>query len=241
MKMKAMAGLALLVIGVSGTAHAQLQNGSFEMNTGNGQVGFNTSVTGWTVDPGGYTFLFAPGTADTSGANGQYGNLALWGPGNGVNNGLPATSPDGGYFIGADGAFQDLPIYQTLSGLTVGHTYNVSFYWAASQQEFFTGATQDGWTVSLGSDTQDTGSASIPSQGFSGWQSASFNYVATSTSEVLSFLAHGVPSGVPPFSLLDGVKLSDTTSVPEPTALVSLFAGVVGFGVFARRRTRAKK
>src|SRR5579875_1665329 len=35
-------------------------------------------VTGWTTN--GYNFVFTPGTADTSGAAGEFGNLALWGP-----------------------------------------------------------------------------------------------------------------------------------------------------------------
>src|SRR5271166_3825225 len=67
-------------------------NGRFEQNLGNGQVGVNTLLTGWSVPapPGSYTFLFAPSTADFTGANGEYGNLALWGPGKGVANGLPA-------------------------------------------------------------------------------------------------------------------------------------------------------
>jgi hypothetical protein len=240
-----MVGVAVLglAVSVSVAAHAQLVNGSFEMNGGNGQLGFNTSVTGWSVPApsGSYTFLFGPGTADTSGANGQYGGLALWGPNNGSANGLPATSPDGGYFIAQDSDFQTGALTQTVNNLTVGHTYDVSFDWAAAQQYGFDGANQSGWYVSLGGGpAQDTGLASIPNHGFSGWMTASFNYTATSTSEVLSFMAHGSPQ-VPPFALLDGVKMTDTSSVPEPTAVVSIFAGVMGFGVFARRRRRAVK
>ena len=145
---KKISGVALLalILSVPATVHADLvTNGSFETTTnGNGQLGVSTDATGWSINEGGYTFLFAPGTADTSGANGQYGNLTLWGPGNGTANGLPATSPDGGNFIAFDGAFQIQPIYQTVSGLIPGHTYDVSFEWAAAQQQGFDGRVTHG-------------------------------------------------------------------------------------------------
>jgi hypothetical protein len=95
--------------------------------------------------------------------------------------------------------------------------------------------------VSLGGGTpQETTVLNNVSHGFTGWQSQTFNYVATSSSEVLSFLAVGTPTGTPPFSLLDGVSMNDV-SVPEPTAIVAMFAGTIGLGVFARRRTRPAK
>lgn len=127
-------------------------NGSFETNGGNGQLGYNTSATGWSVPaPGGsYTFIFAPGTADGPGADGQFGNLQLWGPGNGSANGLTATSPNGGYYIAQDLAFQQGAISQTINGLTPGQKYDVSFWWAAAQQYTFDLATFDQWQVTLG-------------------------------------------------------------------------------------------
>lgn len=230
---------ALLLLALPVHAADLVTNGGFESNGGNGQLDFNTSATDWSVPspPGSYTFLYAPGTADTGGANGEYGNVALWGPGNGVPNGLPAASPAGGYFVGEDSGFQVGTIQQTINGLTVGDTYTLGFYWAAAQQEFFTGATQSGWQVSLGSDTQSTAFASIPSEGFSGWQYQTFNYTASSTSEVLSFLAIG-GSQNPPFALLDGVTLNATTSpVPEPATLSMLIGGLMsGLGVLRYKR-----
>ena len=57
----------------------------------------------------------------------------------------------------------------------------------------------------------NTASGSAPGS-FSGWMTESFKFTANSTSELLSFLAVGTPSGnVPPFALLDGVSL---TAVP---------------------------
>jgi hypothetical protein len=226
---------SLLVLAPLGKADI-VTNGGFESNGGNGQLGFNTFATDWSVPtpPGSYTFLFAPGTADTTGANGEYGGVAIWGPGNGVANGLPATSPAGGYYIAQDGAFQQGAISQTLNGLTTGASYEVSFWWAAAQQEGFTGSTFNQWQVSFGSQTQSTPVANIPSQGFSGWMRQSFTFTADNTSDVLSFLANGGPgAGLPPFALLDGVSVNP---VPEPVMIAPLAAMVIGLAFAGRKR-----
>src|ERR1700722_8743945 len=102
-------GSALVLLLISSPVYATqfVANGDFTMNGGNGQLGFNTNATDWTVPaiPDLYFFVFNPqsgttsGTsADNSGANGQFGNVKLWGPGTGSNNGL-TLSPDGGAFV----------------------------------------------------------------------------------------------------------------------------------------------
>ena len=241
MTKKAMATIVSIgmLIGMLRAAHANslVTNGGFELTTkGSGQMGFNTDATGWTTT--GYNFIFAPGTADTTGATGQYGGLTLWGPGTGSNNGLPKTSPTGGNFVAADGAFQTAPITQTINGLIIGKSYTVGFDWAAAQQSGFNGDTTDQWVVALGTETHSTSVVNNVSHAFSGWQHQNLNYVATSGSEVLSFLANGTPTGVPPFAVLDGVSLEQT---PEPTAMVALFAGMIGLMLFVRRRSHTKK
>jgi hypothetical protein len=233
--------LAFLTLATAAQASNLVVNGDFEITT-NGpdfQFDHNTVATGWTStnnNNDAYNFIFAPGDADTVGATGQFGNLQLWGPGNGSNNGLPATSPTGGNYVAADGAFQVGAISQTINGLTPGNSYTVNFWWAGAQQSGFTGATTEQWQVSLGGQTQSTAVLNNVSHGFTGWQSQSFTYTASSSSEVLSFLAVGTPNGVPPFVLLDGVSLNANSSVPEPGTLTLLFGGLMGgLGVIKSR------
>ena len=199
-------------------------------------------VSNWTT--GGYNFLFTPGTADSTGAANEFGGaLTLWGPNNttatgpmtGPANGLPAASPAGGNFIAADGAFNTDGINQTITGLSAHSTERVTFYWAGAQQQGFNGPTTEQWQVSLGNQVDTTAAVSNVNHGFTGWQQTTLTFVATSASEVLSFLAIGTPNGVPPFSLLDGVSI---TEVPEPTSMALLGAGLTVAGLVSRRRTR---
>jgi len=253
----AFSAIALSVFAFSTQAANLVSNGGFETTTGSstgGQLGYNVTATGWSVPsptsspPGSYAFLFTPsatpttsGTnADNGGVTGQYGNLQLWGPGNGSANGL-ILSPNGGNFIGADGPYQPGAISQTIAGLTVGATYNVSFYYAAAQQYNYTGSTGSDWTVGLGgSPTQTTALLSIGSKGFSGWHSDTLTFTATSASEVLSFLAGGNGgSSLPPFALLDGVSMTQVTT-PIPAALFFVAPALAGvFGFSRRKRTEA--
>jgi hypothetical protein len=237
-----MVALAWSAAGGAAQAGQLVTNGSFEtLTTGYGQLGNKTNATGWTTS--GYNFAFNATNA-TSGVPGSNGNLALWGTANGGVSPITA-SPDGGNFIGADGAYEVGAISQTITGLTAGQQYTVSFYWAAAQQSGFTGPTTDKWTVGLGSTaltsntqagSQTTNIISLASHDFSGWQYDTMTFTANASSDVLSFLATGTPSGVPPFALLDGVSM---TAVPEPSTTALLIVGllaVAGVRIAARRR-----
>jgi len=238
--LKAAAAASALMLLVSSAQASNLAlNGDFEqllvpgasMEFG-GRFPFQ-QVTNWTTD--GYNFVFAPGSADTTGGAGEYGTVSLWGPNNGSSNGLPATSPTGGNFLAMDGAYAVDAVSQTINGLIPGQKATVSFYWAGAQQKGYNSATTEQFQVSLGSETQFTPVLDNLDHGFTGWNKETLDFVPTSTSEVLSFLAIGTPNGVPPFSLLDGVSVS---VAPEPATLGLLLIGVGSFGAIRRRAKR---
>ena len=204
------------------------------------------TVSGWSTTDG-FNFVFVKGSA-SAGATSMFSTTASPAPfnvysGSAVANGAVFNyqSPTGGNYIAADGGFPYLhgdavaPITQSISGLKVGMGYTLSFSWAAAQETGYTGNTTEQWQVSLGGQTDSTQVYSNPSLGFSGWMSATFSYVATSTTELLSFLAVGTPDSQPPMLLLANVTL-----VPEPASSAVLITGIVGL-IGLRRAGGSKK
>ncbi len=243
-------GLVLVAAAVAAPRPAAAQtnlvtNGSFAITGGSTSFQFGTyggynsaplALPGWS-SPAGYNYVFLP---TSTSATGNYGSLSLWSPASATPsaNGFTNASPTGGNFIAADSAFGTAAITQTISGLVVGATYAVSFAWAGAQQYSFDGATTDKWSVTFGATTQSTSVINVANHGFSGWMNETFNYVATSTSQVLSFLAAGTPSGVPPFALLANVSV---TQVPEPPTAPIMLAAMLGLvGLAWRRRAPAR-
>lgn len=218
--------VTLLLAGA--TAHANginlVQNGDFSQNNGLGQLGWNNgshvlAATDWSNPFNQYNFLFSSSNP-TGTVAGQYGNLSL------INVTAPPVGAD---FLAADADFQTGAIKQTINGLTVGDTYQLFFYWAASQQTGFSGPTVQEWKVSLGSQTDTTENYNLPSHGFSGWMPAWMDFTATNSSETLSFLAAGSPQ-VPPFTLATDISMQDlkvTGVAPEPETLPLLLTGLL--------------
>jgi len=242
-----------LALGAPGAALADLVvNGGFDGTPGllsnpatDVLYGNTVTITGWTAT--GYTGIFAPGTADTTGLQGQGISNRLWGP-NDSNPGdpqypggggpyLPATSPVGGNFAVTDGGYLSGQLYQNISGLTPGAQYVLGFWWAGAQLWQANGATTQFWQVSLGSETHSTSTVNVASHGFSPWTYQTLNFTATSITENLLFQAVGSPA-VPPMLLLDGVSL---VPAPEPSSLsIVVIALMCGCAVALRRRARNK-
>jgi len=234
-------------------------NGNFETGSGLGQIGSIVSGTGWTnTNTSNFNFIL-DATADDAqqGFSGGFTsvnsadkgtNIFVWGPDNGVYNGF-RDSANGGKFLGGDGGWATGTVTQTISGLTVGQQYTLNFEWAGAQFTDIkdsTGKYWVGWDVSfaaIGAPVTAENSFSVGGSGslinnwgFQDWATASHTFTASATTQVLSFLATG-PSGLPPFSLLDGVTLTEVTSVPEPASLALMLAGgALLVGVAKRRR-----
>lgn len=253
-----LASAVALAAGQALAAPNLVTNGNFEA-TGVGQIDSVISGTGWTNSTvfngfnnvSAFNFIVDTTADDAlSGTSGGFPsensgtlhtNIFVHGPGNGTNNGFTGSS-NGGKFLGGDGGYATGPVSQTINGLTVGHDYTLSFEWAGTQFTDQSGAYWVGWDGTFGSDTFSVGGpgTSVASHGFKPWESASFTFTATSASQVLSFLATG-PSGLPPFSLLDGVSLVDVTivpppPVPEPESIALMLAGGALLAGAKRRR-----
>lgn len=237
-------GLVALGLAISLPASAvSLTNGSFE-DIGSATVSFSinnpTLLPGWDTNPtpSGNNVLnclvLPSATTALCGAPNGW-NLEFWNAGVGGN--FPGgASPDGGNFVAIDGdASFRVRLEQTLTGLVVGQNYVVSFYQAAAQQYGFDGATTERWRVSLGTETHDSTQMNTANHGYVGWMSESLTFTAQSATSVLSFLALGTPSGQPPFVLIDGITVNETTETPEPStfALIGCGSLMIWFG---RRR-----
>jgi hypothetical protein len=253
MKLKrVVAVLTVLVLngmGASAQAAQLITNGSFSTltTTGNTSVIDNSGTNGdilqgWTTTST-YSFLITPGQAAASTGNSNY-SVSIYN-GSGSNQisfwmgSSPqfSTSPDGGNFIAQDGGYQTGTLSQSVSGLTVGDHYQLSFWQAGAQQSGYTGATTDQWKVSLGGQVAYSDLISNASHGFSGWEQETIDFTATSLTESLGFFAIGTPSGVPPFALLDGVSMTD---IPEPSTVTLFVAGILGLAG-SRRWAQARR
>ena len=250
-----------LVAGAANASTNLVLNGGFEnvtLTSGQqsqiaGYVGFQVTYPGgsysnavdnWTsaqdaLNPGAYNLYFFDGATATGGdAFSQY-------PGEQQrpNANFTGSSPNGGAFMILDGDPNFTgPLSQTVNGLTVGQTYQLSFYWAGGELSNRTGYQTIDLTGSFGSSTfstptyNNTAAAGAPGS-FSGWQLETFNFKATSASQVLSFLAAGTPAAnLPPVAFLDGVSV---VAVPEPGVWAMMLAGIGGLGLARRRRRSA--
>jgi len=236
---------ALSSLAVLSHAAPVLTNGDFSSTTlvGAGQM-TNTNVTGWTTTSG-WTFL-------NDGVTDPVKNLGATELATKI-----ALSPNGGRFLASDGAYLNGVETTSVTGLTVGTSYKLSFYQGLAQQSFVsnTSAIVGHWDVNLGGSVTPgvsfngnivnngpvfTGGTTLsstvmnaPHNGFSGWALETLTFTATATTEALNFYATGGPNGLPPFLLLDGVSIAPT--VPEPGMLGLAGLGLAGL-FFARRR-----
>ncbi len=203
--------------------------------------GYGANLTNWTTTSN-YSFLLTASQANSGFYNGltTAQTYTLYtGPSSGTAEQISmyptiTASPTGGAFIAQDANFMTGTLSQTISGLTVGHQYAVSFYQAAAQQSTYTGGTTDQWVVSLGGQTDYSTQMTDSQGGFTGWSYVTDYFTATATTESLGFTATG--TGAPPFALLDGISMVDT---PEPASWTVMLVGLMGLAGI-RRRAQAR-
>ena len=211
---------ACLIAPALAAAAPSIVNGSFEAQTNYGTSG-DGSID-FTFYPDGWTPLVAGGEG-----------LQSWGN---------APSPDGGKYWGTQyliasvwnghTMFDAGGLSQTVNGLTVGQTYQISFYTMANPA--YNKNVPAYWAVTFGGSTANgtTVTASTPGT----WSQDKLNFVATSSSQTLTFSSvflNAMPGATPEILNLDGISIS---AVPEPSTWGLMLAGFTALGLCLRRR-----
>jgi hypothetical protein len=187
-----------LGLGAVGSLSAQefITNGSLTGPIANGGV-----PTGWTI---------LAGSPDTMDENNNVGGSTPFG----IDPSGP--SPDGGTWLGfatGSGGFREI-FGQTVTGLTVGEEYEISWYAGNFGARTGPGYTdQNSILVSL--DGSSIGSGGVLPLA-SNWVSESVSFTATATSHDLSF---GLTNEVNSYLSIDGISLmaaSEPPPTPEP-------------------------
>lgn len=224
-------------------------NGSFEsvgsLNTTNSELApastsvpqpYPSNLPNWSVtqpaEQSGYIDCVVLGGANNMCGTSDMGPGGVYAP----FVAFPGVSPDGGNFLTADAdSFYSEAISQTISGLTSGLQYTLTFYQAGAQQTGFTGATTNKWRVTFGGTTIDSTLMSVPDSSYVAWMSQTMTFTASAASQTLTFLAIGTPNGKPPMSLIDGISL---TQVAEPGSIAVFLFSVAGLAGLRYRKPR---
>ena len=226
---------AALALGASASAQAQLADAVPGNLVQNGSLAFSADGVPLPSDglyyAGANPFTLSGWTFVNSATSAEY-----W-----VSFGNQA-SPDGGQYLGVQDLANYAPrinvagISQSVSGLEIGATYDLSFYSMSNHD----GSAEQLWNVSFGGSSLD-GTATHPNADDTGtWTLNTASFTATSAVQALTFMAQYLPGSVPEMLDLDGVVLtrnqSTVPAVPEPSTWALLLAGLAATGWAGRRQ-----
>ncbi len=206
----------LLATSAAHAAESHVVNGSLT-----GQIENNGLPAGWTI------FAGTPDVMDALNNVGQIGTTRF--------GAAPAASPDGGTWVGLGADVDFIERFgQTLTGLTVGQAYTVSWFagnFGYDSPNFKYLGTN---AISVMVDDELIGSGAALSLG-SDWYAQSVSFTAKDTTQLLSFT---LATSTKAYMSIDGIAVT-TSAVPEPATWMLMGLSLVGMSGVMRRRTRA--
>ncbi len=269
----AVAGLLLLAGSVNATS--LILNGTFTQTTLSGSNYFTATniLSDWTVSTSTTNFVYfqaaSPHGLDATISQGGTDTFTIYNSATGtagnpggtcctnsnvvdVQAKTTAAGITGNVIVADGGSGYQSSFSQTVTGLTIGKTYTLTFEQAAGQQAGFgcqggsypaSACTTEQWQVTwaqtngTNSQTQTSALMTNPLGGFQDWNAVTMYFTATNASEVLTFLSDGQPGGTyPPVALLADVSLQ--TGAPEPATLAIMGVGLLALGLATRLKKR---
>ena len=203
--------VALLLAGVASMANANLiVNGSFEDNvvTDSDTWDVYNSINGWST---------------------------LSGAGIEIQRNTIVTAQDGNQYVELD-SHNNSTMFQQLTGLTVGESYLLSFWYRARTNN---GDNDNGidvsWGTSATGDLQLAIANEIVGSTNNAWVQKNLSLFADQSTMYLTFAATGWSNSLGGF--IDNVSLTKAASVPESSGIVLFGLGLLGL-IAPRRRVK---